>query len=67
MFVPSKSKSVLGCFTTEPVSSDAVNRNETVSLKILIIDLLTLQGALVRDACGVKVCSINFEPPAESS
>ena len=27
MFVPSKSKSVLGCLTTEPVSNDAVNRN----------------------------------------
>ena len=27
MFVPSKSKSVLGCLTTELVSSDAVNRN----------------------------------------
>ena len=27
MFVPFKSKSVLGCLTIEPVSSDAVNRN----------------------------------------
>ena len=27
MFVPSKSKSVLGCLTTEPVSGDVVNRN----------------------------------------
>ena len=27
MFVPSKSKSILGCITTEPVSSGAVSRN----------------------------------------
>ena len=27
MFVSSKSKSVLGCLTTEPVKSDAVSRN----------------------------------------
>ena len=28
--MPSKSKSVLGCLTTEPVSSDAVSRNRNL-------------------------------------
>ena len=30
MFVPSKSKSILGCLTTEPVSSDVVSRNRNL-------------------------------------
>ena len=30
MFVPSKSKSALGCLTTEPVSGDAVSRNRNL-------------------------------------
>ena len=46
MFVPSKSKSVLGCLTTEPVSSDAVNRNR--KLEDTHHRLLNLQGVLVR-------------------
>ena len=30
MFVPSKSKSILGCLNTEPVSSGAVSRNRNL-------------------------------------
>ena len=30
MFVPSKSKSILGCLTTEAVSSGAVSRNRNL-------------------------------------